>query len=1357
MRMRKTLLSSFFILFFACVGALTAYAYDAWDGTITMPAGPTYTITSAAELAGIANAAQTNNFAGATISLEEDIDLAGHKWTPIGSAATPFKGTFKGNGHLVRGFRTFDATDGVGLFGHVADGAVIEQVGISGGAIIAPQAKRVGALAGVCAGTISQCWSMAQIITAGNIIGGLVGDLEPSGQLTDVYTAGLLLAHNVTGKDTIGALVGRNQGSITRAYSIGYAKNGNGFVGADKNGTYSKCYYDRKLYYQPSGLTQNDPELKPMDKTVEMFKIFKDETATWTTSDGLYPQLSIFTSVTTSYPASVLSVAPMFIDVQNEEPINHANKLTKGFKILAQTGGITWACQNDADTNWIQIDNVLDTIIIVRPCQETDVLVNKTFSGETHVVLMRPVRAKDLVPGHFTNASDTIDEFCQDIPEKLFDYLRLEEGEGGLEEHKYHYKVELYKITETSTPGVNDTTYYKTVFSDHDDINNKDTVNKDGYPIWCDSVEVPTKEPGNFLLRSFIHDEGCVLDWLACPDTFRFVVYPKFTPGKIESGKDSTLLPVNPPVAVSSLLATTGGKGTIGYQWEVNGDSIDDAESMSPYDITEKGEYHFLRSSYDELCHNKMSQQPDTGEYILWVFDPFDPGEVVDEGELSFCTVTEAQTLLIEGTAASGAVEDKGYSYKWYMQDGTAAPTLISGATGQDLDLSTVTLTAGHDYIFTRQAWDNTRLTNWTDSRYSQTIHIAAEFVAGTVTTKIDTVLLVNGKATANYSNTTPSTGGSGTIHYKWEMNGAEIGQTGQNLANYEITEAGTYIFTRYSFDDKCHPESDHVADNGQYTLYVFDAFDPGEVDNDILVFCTLNEAKAHTVSGSSASGAVEDKGYQYKWFINSGSGAQAISGATSQNLSLSDVELEAGKTYVFTRQAKDNTRFTNWEDSRLQQTIKIMAVLKPGAINDGTLKKECVAYDADGTTTLTVSISETKASSGDPDREFRWIRMPDGAIVGDQEELSYTFSISEISLGTTYTYTREVRNPGCEWQQSEGSMTQYIGRSIYEEKTIIVCDEDMPYTMEWFSADGIRRTYTFNNATDTWLTTDNSFDCPHDTLFKIDVVKVPSLTIESHASFCQSTGSITLYFTQTEELSDIFHITYSDDLAKYMGVKDTTGIMTAPGTIVLNNVPSIGTGDIYLLVQIGYSDGTGEGLCFSRSQKMDLYVSLGGYVHSKYDRVLFVDNNPENGIDVGTAEKLEFKAYQWYKNGVAQEGQTGQYYHEDGKQLNGVYYVLLTDTKDRQYRSCDVVMPAETASNAPQNSAVYPVPANVGQPLTIEGNGAAQIISSAGECLTRFEVNGQTTVSAPRVAGMYYVQVTNADGELEMHKLIVK
>ena len=1152
--MRKNLFPLFLFFALACIGAQPICAsgevYDRWDGTDvvepTKDLSGAYVIHQAAELAWIAS--QEDEFAGQTFSLNANIDINGHKWRPIGSAAHPFRGVFLGNGKLIRGLRSFEGTDGLGLFGHVGQGATIEQIGISGGVIAAPLKRRVGALAGVCAGVVSECWSMAEIAIAGTVVGGLVGELNTFGSLTDCYNAGLIL----NASDTIGGIVGyMNGGKLNRVYLSGYARNGMAIVGIHKSGSYKDCYFDRKLYYQQAGVVNDG--IKALDKTEEMFDIFAEKDAWLTnTDDKRYPTLKAFDNT----DASLVSSATMFIEKESKEPVNHANTLMDDFTLNTRDG-VKWKCQDKPDEEWIQISG--ENVHIVHPCSETDVLLNSTLGSETRVVYVRPIKLRDFQRSFFnTNNITPVKGFCFGQEAYLGDNVRSDSARYGWKYGDYHYMVTRDSVTQAG------------------DTVPMDTLQEDcrtwkKHKEWLNNYQIDTKTFGTFVIRRWVHDERCVPEWNLC---------------------------------------------------------------------------------YENEAEKRF------GKFVYTIFQEFDPGKIED---------------------------------------------------------------------------------------------------------KTDTIFLSNTSVVVQVDNVEEASGGGGPITYQWYMNGISIGNaTKPSLEFCELSTPGTYVFRRMAKDSADCATEDKRYSEGTRTIVVFNPFDPGKLTGEKnITFCTVAEAQYHTVEASSAHGGSGK--YSYQWYLLSDGDETPIKDGTKKELDLDDFTLEPGEDYTFMRRAEDDTRFTDIEaDSCISehtQTIHIMAELKPGAIEDEPLSNQCVAYDADASTTLTINISEEKAAKGDKELEYRWRRMPDGKLVGDEKELNYTFPISEIRLGTTYTYYREVRNKNCQWQQSEGEVTQYYGRGSHAETTISICDEQLPYTISWSSADGKQtESFTFRSATDTWLVSDKSFDCPADTLFRIQVMEVPELVVEQIASFCQTSGTITLSFEQTAGMSDLYRITYSDNLTQYIGQTETTGVITIPGTIILENIPSIGVGDNYLLLQIGYSDASGEGVCFSRAQRLDIHASLGGYVYSKYDRVIFVDNNPDNGA-LGTAQKLKFEAYQWYKNGIAQEGQTGQYYHEGGQLLTGVFYVMLTDTEGRQYRSCEVVLPAEKSSaNAQQVSLIYPVPVGAEQPLTIEGFGEVQILSASGECVHRItKVDGRTIIKAPRVAGMYYVQITTEDGDKQMHKLIVK
>lgn len=1132
--MQHKILSVFSVLCMLLVlSPRSAYAasesYDLWTGTTEAPdlSGTTYTVSTAAQLAWVAqHNDDENGFSGKLIELTVNVDLSGAKlWTAIGSAAKPFAGTFDGKGHLIRGLGIIRGADGVGLFGHIGATGVVKNIGISGGRILAGSKRRVGALAGVCAGSIENSWSMAQIAIAGNMVGGLVGDLLATGKLTDVYSAGLILQ----GADTLGSLVGRNAGHITRAYSIGYAKNGKGFVGVDKDGAYADCFYDRKLYYQEPGVWGD--KVTPIDSTALLFSALSGEK--WATTDLYYPQLKSFVGT----DASLLSVAPMYINTEVVEPVNHANDLTEDFTVTT-LGGIAWACEDVNDEEWIKISG--SNIKVVRPCTETDVLVDAKLRNETHVVYMRPRRLEDLRIDPFDEGP--IPAYCLNEGEKLPAMPKVYDGTPS-----YHFRVVLDSL---DTQSGNIVPFL--VLADDDLAAEKD------FEDWKNENVLKTDVAGHFYLRLFVHDDGCVIDWKECPSMYEYIVYDEVVLGTITSGTDTV---------------------------------------VAPYKLTLTG---------------------------------------------------------------------------------------------------------------------------------------------------------------------TPTTGGKGTITYQWTCNDEEIsGATGLNLTDYNITKADTYVFLRYSADEKCHMGDGREPDHGTYTLVVVDPLDPGEVDDEgKRVFCTVSAAKEQVISATQAKGSVVSLGYSYQWYRVLGTDTVKIAGATEKDLNLSLVDMTAGNTYIFFREVKSNWwRMPDWKESAGHQEIQILPALTVGAIQSADLGLQCLEADA---STFAIAINEATAAAGDATLHYQWVYEVNGnttTIDEDSPTLNYTLTLDQANAGQVYTFRRYVRQGSCDWEKSDGEVTVTFGWKQHFERTITVCEGELPYTFVCFESDGARHSHKFTADGETWLFTDQSTGgCDVDTLFTLHMSSAPHVEMETEARFCQESRNITLYYTLVSGDADRFRITYSPSLATYIGRNDTTGEITTPGAIVLTNIPSIGEGDNYMVVELAYSGGgTNIGdLCYSQSNTVRFFTSLGGYVHSKYDRVLFVDNNPKNG-EVPDP-KLSFVSYQWYRNGVLQPDQTDQYYHENGQQLSGVYYVKLTDSEGRVYYSCEVMMPTGASSIAPQQR-IYPVPVNAGEMVTVECEDAdIYVISTRGErVLQRTDVQDKTTFTAPPVVGVYFVRYEFKDGRVATDKLIVK
>ncbi|MDP4109648.1 MAG: GLUG motif-containing protein, partial [Bacillota bacterium] len=98
-----------------------------------------FTIDTAEDLAGLAKLVneETDDFKGDTITLDADIDLTGHEWTPIGwynfkdSYIYPFDGTFDGGGHKIEGVNiSTDAIKECGLFGCLWTSACIKNLNV---------------------------------------------------------------------------------------------------------------------------------------------------------------------------------------------------------------------------------------------------------------------------------------------------------------------------------------------------------------------------------------------------------------------------------------------------------------------------------------------------------------------------------------------------------------------------------------------------------------------------------------------------------------------------------------------------------------------------------------------------------------------------------------------------------------------------------------------------------------------------------------------------------------------------------------------------------------------------------------------------------------------------------------------------------------------------------------------------------------------------------------------------------------------------------------------------------------------------------------------------------------------------
>ena len=238
--MKKKLLS--LLLALCLVMALvpmTAFAegtsVDKWDGTADTSwytdhkTDTEYHFTTAEQLAGLAQLVNDKtasvSFEGKTIYLDNDLDLSGYQWTPIGNGSNfgrYFAGTFDGQYHKITNLHHHSTGDELirnGLFGVVSDGGTLKNLLV----IDADIASNDGSLlAGILAdwvdgGTVENCYTSGKIENnvGDKMVGGLIGQCTGSTQVKGCGSDATVISteSDEDHVDTVGGLIGQWENS----------------------------------------------------------------------------------------------------------------------------------------------------------------------------------------------------------------------------------------------------------------------------------------------------------------------------------------------------------------------------------------------------------------------------------------------------------------------------------------------------------------------------------------------------------------------------------------------------------------------------------------------------------------------------------------------------------------------------------------------------------------------------------------------------------------------------------------------------------------------------------------------------------------------------------------------------------------------------------------------------------------------------------------------------------------------------------------------------------------------------------------------------------------------------------------
>jgi len=244
----------------------------------------------------------------------------GQGFNPIGDYDVSFTGSLDGKKYDISGLNIKRQSENyVGLFGEIGAGGEVKNVGVIN--VNMTGDKKVGSLAGINSGTVSNSYSTGNVTGESYFVGGLVGSNSNNGNISNSYSTG-----NVSGEEQVGGLVGENdngnisnsystgnvtgesyyvgglvgynyKGTVSNSYSTGNVTGGEevgGLLGSSSSGSVSDSYWDIESTGQSSsaglpdsnGLTTSKMQGSSAEGNMNF-----DFTSTWSTVTGDYPEL----------------------------------------------------------------------------------------------------------------------------------------------------------------------------------------------------------------------------------------------------------------------------------------------------------------------------------------------------------------------------------------------------------------------------------------------------------------------------------------------------------------------------------------------------------------------------------------------------------------------------------------------------------------------------------------------------------------------------------------------------------------------------------------------------------------------------------------------------------------------------------------------------------------------------------------------------------------------------------------------------------------------------------------------------------------------------------------------------------
>ena len=708
--------------------------------------------------------------------------------------------------------------------------------------------------------------------------------------------------------------------------------------------------------------------------------------------------------------------------------------------------------------------------------------------------------------------------------------------------------------------------------------------------------------------------------------------------------------------------------------------------------------------------------------------------------------------------------------------------TTRSLSQGEYKKYTVITKTPGL-FAYKRYVHDYQCTTTWTESPGCVFLRVLEGFDPGSLYEKVDTVYGL--PADTVVLSQEDATGGEGKIHYGWEMRKREVNYFTDEVISEEsfgsmvfapdpntgrpvpvttvtcpvhFTEPGEYIYTRSVNEETC--SSDYRFSKNDHRIVVFDSLRAGSISHIEESLCSPDVTdtimEIDTVSGGNGV-------YSYRWLCN----GQVIDDCDSTILNLSNFPMTYGHTYVFRRQVKDNTGLMDWTTSKDSVVYTIYAAYKAGSVIADS-KHEC--YGRKDELSLQMKVDQKEAPQGDGGFDYCWLlyrngeKTPFDTLRYNHANLDTTVLLSSfrgLRLPISLVARRAVKNTLCPstWQVSADSAMWSVGYNDVTNKTVTPCTADLPYRNTYKYQDGRTKEYALQDGESVTFDDVTKDGCSLTYTVTCKAYRRPTVEVQPIVSACQTDTALIFSYKVIEGKPNAYDVTFSDN-AKAAGFVSVKGATIPESNEIHVPVPSpaaYGKYDCTILFYTATNNGTAG--CVSEEQKLSFSLYMDGFVHRKWNDVVFVDNSDKN-CEPNCDEDLTFTAYQWYKDGELIPGATGQSYYEAGG-LNGYYQVLMTASDGTIYRSCEYEMRPviEALDDAQAPVRLYPIPVQSGAPINVNADedGEIQMYNLQGACSSVVSVHeGRQAITAPAVPGMYLIRFVSENKQVFTRKMIV-